>query len=257
MFEKNALGANARQMKIQFSRSTLKIIAAVLVFIGTIGVIVEHHVLNIGDHSRASLLEAMEKSPDVMFTVTMVLLCTGIAAMAIPVYTHLLIEGYKHTSSKRDYFVRLLVMALVTEVPYDIAMQNTWFETANQNPVFGLMIALMLVFSIDYASNVKKFKGVLLRMIMIAAACLWCLLLCVDHGIVIVLVTVVMWIMDGQGALKTFLTAIVALIGLTAPFGLIFNHFYNGEKGKTDNRIFYFVYPAQLLILGLIGKFLP
>jgi len=97
MFEKNALGANARQMKIQFSRSTLKIIAAVLVFIGTIGVIVEHHVLNIGDHSRASLLEAMEKSPDVMFTVTMVLLCTGIAAMAIPVYTHLLIEGYKHT----------------------------------------------------------------------------------------------------------------------------------------------------------------
>ena len=60
------------------------------------------------------------------------------------------------------------------------------------------------------------------------------------------------------GAIMSMICSIFSLFFVMAPFGCLFLHFYNGEKGEVEaNRILtYLAYPAAILILALAGMFL-
>ncbi len=257
MFEKNALGKNARQMKIQYSSFTLKVIAAVMTIIGTIGVaILQNGVLDLGSYSTESLLKSFESFGSEFWLATLVIFCSGVAALALPIYSQLLLEGYKKTSSFKNYAIRLAVLALISEIPYDLAMRDSWFTMYSQNPLWGMLITLIMIYFLDYFGEVKKFKGVLIRLIIVVAAILWMIMLNINYGVGMALVTAMLWIMEGNGVLTTIAGVMASLFNFPAPFGFIFNYFYNGEKGNDNRKIFYVFYPVQLLVLGLIGKFL-
>lgn len=257
MFEKNALGRNARKMKIQYSSFTLKAIAAVMTLLGTVGVaILQNGVMDLGSYSTETLLEAFYAEGSVFALATAGLFCSAVAAMSLPLYALLLIEGYKKTASYKKYVLRILVLALVSEIPYDLAMKDSWFTMYSQNPVWGVLLALLMLYFLDFFRNVKGFKGIVLKLLIVVAAVLWSVMLNVNYGIGMVFVTAVLWLMEGNGALTTFVGVIAALVYFPAPFGFLFNYFYNGEKGKEKRRWFYVFYPLQLLILGLIGKLL-
>lgn len=257
MFEKNALGKNAKTMKIQHSNTTLKIIAAVLTAIGTIGVaILQNGVMNIDSYSTKTLLEAFNNNGKVLGLATAVIFCAAISSFALPVYSLILMEGYKHTSSFKNYVIRIAVMAVVSEIPYNLAMRDKWFDVNSQNPMFAVLIALLMIYFLDYFDTVKKIKGILLKIFIVLAALAWTIFTVADGGVIFVLLTAVLWLLAGNGAFTTFMGVVVSVLQFPAPFGFIFNHFYNGEKGKVNRWVFYIFYPAHLLILGLIGKYL-
>ncbi len=254
MFERNVLGKSAGKTKLQYSSTTLKIIAAVLTLIGTFGVaILQNGILKLDYYSAETLLEAFQSDGGVFGIATAAIFCMGIANLAVPVYSLLLVEGYKHTSSYSKYLLRVGVLALLAELPYDFAMHGTWFYMDAQNPVIAIFLVLLMVYFIDYLSSVTGVKGYFLKMIIVAAAILWSVMLRVDYGITMVLVTAIFWLLNGNGAFTTFMAATVSLMKFPAPFGFIINHFYNGEKGEGNRWIFYIFYPVQLLILGLIS----
>ncbi len=256
MFERNSLGKNARRIGIQYSSFTLKIIAAFCTIVGTIGVaILQNGVMKLGEYSTATLLENMQKDTDFLMLATTVILCSGIAAIAVPIYSFLLIEGYKKTSSLKKYVIRIAVLAVITEIPYDLAMQDKFFAMNSQNPVFGILIAFAMLYFLDYFEHITKFKGVILKLLIVAAAVVWATIFGVKYGITFVLVTAVLWLLEGHGVVTTFVGVIVSLLSFPAPIGFVFNYFYDGDKGEGNRKIFYILYPAQLLILGLIGKF--
>lgn len=256
MFEKNALGGNARQMKIQYSSTTLKVIAAVMTIIGTVGVSILERVMNLDNYSTETLLGSMSNLGSSTFLMsTLILLCLGIQNMAIPIYAFLLVEGFKNTSDFGKYAIRLGLLAVVSEIPYDIGMRGQWIDWSEQNPVFGLLIALAVLYFLAYFEHIGKFKGVILKAVIVVAGIMWAMFIGTGMGAwVMILVVVVLWLLDGQGAFTTFMGVTASVLQFPAPFGFIFTHFYNGEKGNISRRIFYFIYPLQLLVLGLIGK---
>lgn len=257
MFEKNALGKNARKMKIQYSSFTLKMIAAVMMIIGTIGVaIIQNGVLDLGNMSTAMLSEEFESYGKTFWIATASLFCRGVMSLALPIYAFLLVEGFKKTSNKKKYAIGMLVVALVSEVPYDLAMQDTWFTMYSQNPMWGIVLAFAVLYFLDNFENTRKFKGVLLKLLIVIAGILWAVMLNVSYGVGMIMVTAILWLMEGHGALTTMGGAVASLIYFPAPLGFIFNHFYSGEKGKDNRKLFYVIYPVQLLILGLVGKYL-
>ncbi len=257
MFERRSLGANARVSKLQYSSTTLKMIAAVMTIIGTVGVAILERVMDLDSYSTQTLLQSMESlTSDTMLMATLILLCLGIQSMALPIYAILLIEGFKNTKDIGKYAIRLLILAVVSEIPYDLAMRGQWVDWNEQNPVFGLLIALAVLYFMAYFEHITKFKGILLKLLITVAGILWAMFLGTNWAAwILVLVTAVLWLTQGNGAFTTFSGVVASLFQFPAPFGFVFTHFYNGEKGKMNRWVFYIIYPAQLLILGVIGKY--
>ena len=70
---------------------------------------------------------------------------TCVGRLAFPIFAFLIVEGYFHTGSLRRYVGRLLLCALLSEVPFDLVMGGTVFYPFHQNVLWTFLIALLLI----------------------------------------------------------------------------------------------------------------
>jgi hypothetical protein len=249
-------GKNPILMMCEYSSFTLKIIAMFMLAIGTTGIsILQNGIMKLGDFSLKTLVEAVQNYGSNFWLMAGWLFSIAIMAVSLPIFAYFLIEGYKHTSSVAKYGLRLLLLALISEVPFDIAMHQSWFTMKSQNPVWGVLIGLVLIYFFEYFKKVGK-VGVLLKLVVILAGLIWAFMLNISYGPAMVLLVAIFWLLDGHRVLSTILGFLVSVFHFPAPFGMLFNYWCNGKKGEGDRRIFYILYPLQLLVFGLIGKYL-
>ncbi len=190
-----------------------------------------------------------------------------IGRIAFPVYAFLLAEGAVRSSDVLNYLLRLLGFALISEIPYDLALHGTLLELSNQNILFTLSASLIAVTAYRHASrkwpgDARQLLGLLVLAAMMAAA----EFLGFDYGAMGVLLTFGFYIwryafggslfqLFGMGLVFAYLWANTIEIYALVAFLPIF--LYNGEKGSKLNRYwFYGFYPAHLLALFLIGLML-
>ena len=65
----------------------------------------------------------------------------AVGRLAFPIFAFLLVEGYRHTSDIRKYFIRLFLFALISEVPFDLVTTGRLFDMQKQNIFFTLAAA--------------------------------------------------------------------------------------------------------------------
>ena len=195
---------------------------------------------------------------------------------AIPVFSFLLVEGVKHTLSLRSYATRIAILALVTELPYNLCMNGKLlgalslegglhfdFATFSLNPLFGTLLCLVvLYFFRRYAK--KTTQGICLGMIIWMVAFLWVGMLHLENANMMLVIVPVLWLCRNKkpmqvfcGCIATFMCSVfhmgtMASIGcFIAPLTFMLVHFYNGEKGEGNRYINYLAYPVILLAVGL------
>jgi hypothetical protein len=91
---------------------------------------------------------------------------TCVGRLAFPIYAFMLVEGYFHTRNLKKYVLRLLVFALISEIPFDLAMGSTWFYPIHQNVLWSFLISLGLI----HWNEKARAKGKLWRRILVGAA---------------------------------------------------------------------------------------
>ena len=240
----------------------LRIWALLCLALGTLGVSVfQNGILNLPNISGQALLAAMEADPKVMIYATAALLLQAICCCAAPLFAFLLTEGFEKSRSRAKYFLRVLAVAAVSELPYNLATGGKWLDTATRNPAFGLVLAMVMLYLFRHFGQ-KTLAHYAIRAIVAAAAVLWALMLGVDHGAPLVVLTLTLWLCRRKPTLRTVLGCVIAFAcSLFSPFYLlspmvfILLHFYNGEKGEENVALKYGAYPAVLLILGLIATY--
>ena len=217
----------------------------------------QNTLLGVGTRSMQELMELMQADQTAMIITTVSLVLQAMETVAVPIFVFLLFEGFQHTSDWKKYLTRLVGLALLTEIPYDLAMNGKVLEFGTQNPVIGLVLcfALLLLF--------RRFAGKKLICVMMAlAGFVWALMLKVDHGIPMMLMICVMQLfrnkkmyMGFSGMAAAALCTGISPFYLVAPMGFLAIHFYNGEKGNSSRLVNYLFYPVTLLVIGLIAKF--
>ena len=70
---------------------------------------------------------------------------TCIGRVAFPIFAFLIVEGYFHTKNLKKYIRRLVVFALLSEIPFNLAMGSRIFYPIHQNVLWSFLIALGLL----------------------------------------------------------------------------------------------------------------
>lgn len=194
-----------------------------------------------------------------------------IGRMAFPIYCFLLVEGFLHTRSVAKYALRLFLFALISEIPFDLAIAGQWWTLEYSNVFFTLGLGLLAVWAISYVEKFYEFWQEkqwesILGMILTGAAGLVVvavfgglaeMLLHTDYGFGGIVAILVLYLFRRQKEMAFALAVLslsvlcddIEILALLMLYPLIK---YDGTRGKNMKYIFYAFYPAHLLILAFV-----
>lgn len=195
-----------------------------------------------------------------------VLRCVG--RLAFPIFAFFIAEGYAHTRDFGRYFRRLAILAVVSEIPFNLE-NGAVFDLTRQNVLFTFCLALLTLRGLEALGRERGFGRWAGCGLVLAAGFAAGELLRTDYGgWGVVTVALLQLCRDGKYAKLWLLLAMAAVNGLgmgslTMPvFGgempiqifavaaLPVIWLYNGQAGpKGLRRAFYVFYPAHLLVL--------
>lgn len=179
-----------------------------------------------------------------------------VGRLAFPIYCFLITEGYIHTRDVKKYMGRLFVLAVLSEVPFDLLWQGKPFYLWHQNVFFTLLIGLVCVCAID-----RLHAWWQIGLSLVAAGLLMHFVVRSDYGIGGIVMIVAFYVFRANiwgrflsvGAVNILFYGGVQCAGVLA---LVPIQFYRGRKGPSAKYFFYAVYPVHLLLLYLIGRYL-
>lgn len=79
-----------------------------------------------------------------------------VGRISFPIFCFFIVEGFFHTRSRWKYALRLFVLALISEIPFDLAIRGKIWDFGYQNVYFTLVIGLLAIWGI-YALS-EKFR---------------------------------------------------------------------------------------------------
>lgn len=222
--------------------------------------ILQNGLLKMQETSMEELLGAMQSSQSVMVYATLALALKALSTCAVPIFAFLLVEGFTHTSNFAKYCLRICILAVTSEIPYHLMADGKIIGWSSRNPVFALLLGLIVLFFYNKYPGKRNFP---IRIVVTAAAFVWCFALHIAEGMCIMLMVCAFWVFRKERLYQNFVgAAAAALCGvfspffLAAPMGVLVLHFYNGERGAGNTKAQYFVYPAMLLAAGAASVFI-
>lgn len=244
------------------NRATVRLWALVCLTLGTMGLaVIQNGLLKLPTMDGQALLAAMEANPRVMGYATVALVLQAICCCAVPLFAFLLAEGFERTGSFGKYFLRVLGVAVLCELPFNLAAEGKWLATTSRNPAVALVLALLMLWFFRNYSN-RSFGHYAIRAVVAVAAVLWSLMLNVQEGAPLVILTAVFWGLRKKkvawmvfGCVAAFACSIFSPFYLLSPMVFILLHFYNGEAGEENVWAKHLAYPAILLILGIVATY--
>ena len=235
----------------------LKMFACITMLIQTIGVaVIEKGLIHLDQYTQDSLNQAMAQDSRLMTLAGIGSIMQLIGGMAIPVFAFLLVEGFRNTSDYKKYLLTMIITALVSEIPYDLAICGKVWDLSSQNAMITMCICLIMLKCMELFSNSSGFAGSMVRILIMIAAIVWVSIFRAEYGLCMVLLVTVFYVFDTKNVLKTVLGCIISLMYVTGPIAFYGIWCYNGErKDRINKYVYYAFYPLHLLVLGVIAKF--
>ena len=212
-----------------------------------------------------------------------------IGRISFPLYAFLISEGVAHTSSKQNYALRLIGFALLSEIPYDLALYGSFYYPASQNVIFELFTGMITLWSLDNALKKKKY----LYLLLVPLFALLAEILGFSYGVYGIILMVVFYLLRkipilsaigcaavtfifhgitsyslfGPGSLVSLGILSLVSVGycnvlslnyvqLWAMSAALFIAFYNGKEEKNRLKwMFYLIYPLHLLLLWVLNAY--
>ena len=184
--------------------------------------------------------------------------------IAFPIFAFQLTEGYIHTKNLKKYFKRLIIFAIISQIPF-MLFSSTFTSRFSLIIFFSLFIVLFAIYIYDKSHN--KFLGILVTLFLCALA----QLIKTDYGAWGVCIIMIFYIFKDKkiwmcllyllSCLLKYLPYLLAynfhyiymLLLLGTASSIFFIILYNGKQGKKVKYLLYSFYPLHMLALYFIN----
>ena len=189
-------------------------------------------------------------------------------SLALPLFAYLTAESCRHTHRWTAYMKRLLLLAAVCEIPFDLATSGLVFWPLRQSPVVTQLLAVAGVAFFD------RYRHREWRFLPLVAACFLSWIFMGDYGFFGVLLVIAFYLNGPDPARCSVFLAVLTLLFRTTllagggldPQGLLplfslaacpLFFFYDGRPGDGAKLPFYLGYPLLLLALWGMTFLIP
>ncbi len=206
---------------------------------------------------------------------------TLVGRLAFPIFAFMIVEGYHHTSNYKKYITRMLLWAVITEIPFNLMAGASVFYPFHNNVLWTFALSLCTIRLLDRIRTRRKPVVAVILSALLVFVMFWVgQLTMVDYHGYGVLMVLVFYFFRGRKWYH-YLLQLAGMVyinyfmmkGLVIPtelFGLTFElkqqslavlalpiiWCYRGRQGyhsKVTQIAFYAFYPVHLLILGLLS----
>ncbi len=187
--------------------------------------------------------------------------------IAFPLFAFLAVEGYCHTSNLKKYYQRLIIFALISQIPFMLfrSLVGNWRML---NIMFTLLLGLMAITVFDKFGKKYYFSLPLIALIIYmgklfgvdysyyGVAAVFTLYVCRQQKLLRIVIFALLNFVYYYPRLTTYysISNVISYLCATLPVVLILA--YNGKLGPKTKYIYYIFYPAHMLILYLISTIL-
>jgi len=240
--------------------STLKIIAMITMLIDHIGATIVLQFVQRNPNSFDALGNVRMTGMVILYYIL-----RGIGRLAFPIFIFLLLEGFLYTHNRFLYIGRLLLFAVISEIPFDLAvnlsakwiLKGHFLEFTSQNVFFTLAIGMIVLTALE-GLRALQMDTILKTILTVGVAALGAALayaMHTDYGAIGVLAICTAYGFRNQKkelrmAAPCVVLSVLDMLELCALVDAAIVHFYNGKRGLKLKWVFYIFYPLHLLILA-------
>lgn len=203
-----------------------------------------------------------------------------IGRLAFPLYAFMLVQGFIHTSDLKKYKKRMLFVAIISEIPFNLVAGGGLIYPFHQNVCWTLLLGLYALEIMEGLTADLTLKERLLKAFKLTGIILLAAFSFSDYGTLGLAMILLFYITRKNTTLNKIIQLIgmialniIFMEGLSIPvdlFGMVYYFptqgfavfalpliwLYNGKKGSTNKAVqlgFYAFYPVHLLIIGMIA----
>lgn len=185
-----------------------------------------------------------------------------IGRLSFPLFAFMITEGFTHTKNLRKYFYRLLIFAVISQIPYMLFVSN-FSNVFTLNILFTLTLGLLAITVYD------KSKHKLLGLLFVIICAISAYFLHFDYGWFGIAIIFIFYIFKDKKLYMNLFFIIATFtnyfynyittlrieylfIILFCTLSLIPINLYNEKKGKNIKYFLYIFYPLHLVVLYLL-----
>lgn len=183
--------------------------------------------------------------------------------LSYPLFAFLVVEGYVHTSDLKKYYKRLLVFAVISQIPF-MLFRTLVGEWKMLNIMFTLLLGLLSITAYDKIKKEYISFPICLLLIILGK------FLKVDYGWFGVTMILILYIFREKNIFKLISYTILIILYFYFSGIKVINHavimlfismllpiililLYNGKQGKKMKYFFYWFYPIHMIILYVLS----
>lgn len=178
------------------------------------------------------------------------LLLRFVGRLSFMIFAFLLVVGFMHTKNVRNYILRMMLLAFLSEIPFDLALQGSVMEFGKQNVVYTLCIGLIMLAAIrHFGDSTKAFIGFGML------ACFVAILIGSDYSYIGILLILFYYFdnFDKAGRIFSLIFLNVStgdfIQGVGGSSAIFFTEHYDGSPSALPKWFCYLFYPGHLLLL--------
>ena len=211
----------------------------------------------LSDHLAKVYLARFSWANNVWFTIvgksiSLVEIMEMFGRFAFPIFVFLLVEGFEKTKSRRKYGISLLILALISEIPFNL-MNGNAILFPKQNVMFTLLLGFLALCSLGYFRNKPLISFALLLVMFFVSRYMQA-----DYQTAGFIFIILMYGLRKEKIIKAVACPILLPMKLMVFLSLMLTCLYNGKRGfiKTPflKYCFYAFYPVHMLAIYFLAR---